>query len=398
VSSPTYDSQGVTAAESMETQKAPGAWLHGVRGLLLGIIGLALFSGPDVREAAIVALSDSYLQVTSFVAGTLFLVWLVEHRIGGSFGAVIDRYPRWQVPAAALFGAFPGCGGAIVVITNYARGHMSFGSVVAVLTATMGDAAFVLIAQAPEVGLAMIGLGVVVGLVSGLAVDLIHGKDFLRPSQSVTLARTGPHYVPSDARGFGPMALLWTLLIVPGIVLGVMGAFQLDVDAMVGWPLATTVGLAGVAVALTMWVLQPRGRMGEEGVGGARIARAPRILRDTNMVTAWVVMSFLGYEVLVAGTGYDLSQVFTAIAPLVPAIAILVGFIPGCGPQLVVTTLYVSGAVPLSAQIGNAISNDGDALFPAIAALPKAALVATLYSAVPAAMCAYGWFFLVEHG
>ena len=52
--------------------------------------------------------------------------------------------------------------------------------------------------------------------------------------------------------------------------------------------------------------------------------------------------------------------------------------------------------IPLSAQIGNALSNDGDALFPAIAIAPKVAIVATLYSAVPAFILAYGWMFWME--
>ncbi len=42
------------------------------------------------------------------------------------------------------------------------------------------------------------------------------------------------------------------------------------------------------------------------------------------------------------------------------------------------------------------LCNDGDALFPAIAIAPKVALVATLYSAVPAVIVSYGWLFLVE--
>jgi hypothetical protein len=58
--------------------------------------------------------------------------------------------------------------------------------------------------------------------------------------------------------------------------------------------------------------------------------------------------------------------------------------------------MYLSGIVPLSAQIGNALSNDGDALFPAIAIAPKVAVVATLYSAVPAVILAYGWLFWME--
>ena len=76
-----------------------------------------------------------------------------------------------------------------------------------------------------------------------------------------------------------------------------------------------------------------------------------------------------------------------------PLMAVLVGFIPGCGPQVLVTTMYLSGIIPLSALLGNAISNDGDALFPAIAIAPRVAIVATLYSALPALLISYGWFF-----
>ena len=84
------------------------------------------------------------------------------------------------------------------------------------------------------------------------------------------------------------------------------------------------------------------------------------------------------------------SDLFTPLA------AILIGFLPGCGPQVLVTTMYLAGALPLSAQIGNAISNDGDALFPAIAIAPRVAVIATLYSAVPAVIISYGWLFAFE--
>ena len=50
----------------------------------------------------------------------------------------------------------------------------------------------------------------------------------------------------------------------------------------------------------------------------------------------------------------------------------------------------------MSAQLGNALSNDGDALFPALALAPRAALVATAYSTIPAIMVAYGYAFLFE--
>ena len=54
------------------------------------------------------------------------------------------------------------------------------------------------------------------------------------------------------------------------------------------------------------------------------------------------------------------------------------------------------GIIPLSAQIGNALSNDGDALFPVLAIAPKVGLIATLYSAVPALVISYGYLFIFE--
>jgi hypothetical protein len=121
-------------------------------------------------------------------------------------------------------------------------------------------------------------------------------------------------------------------------------------------------------------------------------------ITDTNFVTTWVVAAFILFEVTVFLFDLDLKSLFSGFVLVTPILAVLVGFLPGCGPQVVITSLYLAGLIPLSAQLGNAISNDGDALFPALALAPKAAFLATLYSAVPALIIAYLWYFLVEGG
>jgi hypothetical protein len=120
------------------------------------------------------------------------------------------------------------------------------------------------------------------------------------------------------------------------------------------------------------------------------------VLQDTSFVTTWVVLAYLLFGLGVFVTGLDLGALFQAWTPLLPLVAILIGLLPGCGPQIVVTSLYLAGAVPFSAQLGNAISNDGDALFPAMALAPKAALLATFYSAIPALIVAYGYYGIWE--
>ena len=121
-----------------------------------------------------------------------------------------------------------------------------------------------------------------------------------------------------------------------------------------------------------------------------------RTMIDTNFITVWVVIAFLLFELNAYYHGFNVNDFFNVITPLMPLIGVLVGFIPGCAPQIIVTTLYLQGIIPLSAQIGNAISNDGDALFPAIALTPKVAMLASLYTSIPALIIGYAWYFFVE--
>ena len=369
------------------------------RFLVLAVLAaVALSSGETLRITA-EALSEAYLTVAVFVAGTLALVYGLERAFKADIGQILSGMRRWQVAAGGLMGAFPGCGGAIVIVTQYTKGHVSFGTLVATLTATMGDAMFLLLAKEPSTGLAVLVLGLVVGTVSGLIIDALHGQDFLRVRRPEKAALVPSTAEPDKAGRRNPLVTLWVLLMVPGLALGLLDAFQVELLDLValpeGFEPALWLGLAGTLLALGMWAARgeaPPAAQGEacrEGLG-------ERIVADTNFITAWVVFAFLAYELGVHFSGVDLAAAFALWAPLVPLVAVLVGFLPGCGPQIVVTTLYLTGSLPLSAQLGNAISNDGDALFPALALAPKAALLATLYSALPALLVAYGYFLIWE--
>ncbi len=373
------------------------------------VLVLLLSISPDLRDLTMSAMADAYLQVTVFVAGTLAIVYGLENLLRGDIGRFLDRSGPFQAPLASFLGALPGCGGAIIVVTQYTRGYVSFGSVVAVLVATMGDAAFLLLAREPMTGLAIFALGFVVGSLSGWIVDMIHGAGFMRADAVAAraLAEAGeasPAHPPhaSLASFLNKFSTLWIVLLVPGIVLGLFIAFQVDTDAFFGafglheptmW-----FGFLAAAMCFLMWVFSPGGNT-HSGSQSFSIGQQPtwrRIIKDTNFITTWVILGFLVYEIGTHLAGSGIENFFHVWAPFVPLMGVVVGFLPGCGPQIVVTTLYLSGLVPLSAQIGNSISNDGDALFPAIALAPRAAVVATLYSAVPALIFAYAYYLLFE--
>ena len=363
--------------------------------LLGAAFALSIWSLTDAAFAQLLmsTIADAYLQVTTFVAATLLLFYGIEKLFGFDAIRLLSRSGIWQVPMAAALGALPGCGGAIIVVTNYVSGRLSFGAVMATLTATMGDAAFLLIAKEPVTGVLIMAVGLVVGTLSGFVVDFIHGKDFLRPHSSEdvqethlgTSRRTAPEFVNK----------LWLIAIVPGIIFGVMGAFQVDLDSLFASSFTsqpvTLFGFIAGCLCFGMWLLPRFMHSGDKTLASSSILR--QTIADTNFVTGWVIIAFLIFEVSLFVTGYELTQIFEGLAIWVPLIAVAIGLLPGCGPQVLVTTLYLAGVVPLSAQIGNAISNDGDALFPALALAPKAAIIATIYSTIPALLLAYGWFF-----
>lgn len=378
---------------------------HPNRLLLIILLSLMIFS-TELRPIILGAMSDAYLAVTVFVAATLACFYLLERGLGIDLGRKMAGAKHWQAPIASFLGALPGCGGAIIVVTQYTKGMISFGSVVAVLISTMGDAAFLLLAREPLTGAAVLATGFVCGTLSGWIIDAIHGTNFMRPSKEEfekkrveAALNQSPNQTKSVSLDF--LNKFWIALLIPSIVIGLALAFLVDVDALFGKSLAVHeptlwIGAAGALLCLLLWAFSSpdQGHVGQEVTDiDGKSSMTKRVIKDTNFVTSWVVFGFLAYELGVHFTGSGIENWFQAWAPIVPLIAILVGFIPGCGPQIVVVTLYLNGVVPIAALFGNAIANDGDALFPAIALAPKAAILATLYSAVPALLIAYGIYF-----
>ncbi|MCK4711949.1 MAG: arsenic efflux protein, partial [Marinosulfonomonas sp.] len=130
-----------------------------------------------------------------------------------------------------------------------------------------------------------------------------------------------------------------------------------------------------------------------QAMTNAKDSPVTRMAEETSFIVVWVIGAYLAFDYIVTYAGLDLKALFNSIGIFLPMIGILIGFIPGCGPQVLVSTFYINGLVPFSALIGNAISNDGDALFPAIALNPRVAMMATLYSAFPAILIAYLFHF-----
>ena len=370
------------------------------------LLVLAVFLAQEETQVITLrVLSDAYWQVTAYVACTLALFYQLSSTFASSdrLKSLLNKGTKYQVGLAACMGALPGCGGAIIVVTQFVRGQLSFGSVVAVLVATMGDASFLLLSVTPTSGLLILTVSLFVGIAYGIAIDAFHGEDYMRPSDS---SERQAESLKSSRSPYSFRSLydgpLWKALVIPTGIIALLLSFQVDLDAMPFVPTGATrfLGATIMLLSLLLWSI------------GFRHTKAPdcsaaddkrstmglfhRVAHETNFVTCWVVLSFLAFELTVHFTQIDLAHQFAQMQNMTIVLAIALGLIPGCGPQIMVAALYIGGVIPMSAQLGNSISNDGDALFPAIALAPKVALLATLYTTIPAIVVAFSYRFFLE--
>ena len=355
--------------------------------IFLFICILLLLINDKTREILVNSSSDAFIAVSSFVGMTLLIFTFLEKK-NFNLQKLILNNKRFEIPICSFLGTIPGCGGAIMVMSLFTRGVVSFGAVLAALISTMGDAAFLLIAVKPEAALIILPVTFIVGIISGYIAQPFT-KNFLKEKINKSISISD---LPKNKTS-NKFYKLWFFILIPGLILGLINAFNIDTNFEIfGMDVVLVFSFSAALFCVLLWVLNP---LTDIQMASIHENSYRRVVDTTCFVTVWVIISFVLYELINLSTNGAIFESLILFGPFLPLIAILIGFIPGCGPQIMITSMYVSGQIPMSAQIGNSISNDGDALFPAIAISAKAAIVATLYSAIPAIIIAYLWHYLI---
>ena len=74
--------------------------------------------GDVIRESMV----NAYLAVSVFVGFTLIVFIGLDSLTNFDIGSFLDKTKKLHVPIASFLGAIPGCGGAIIVVTQYIQG------------------------------------------------------------------------------------------------------------------------------------------------------------------------------------------------------------------------------------------------------------------------------------
>ena len=388
-----------------------------------------MVTSHEILEVIVVSMRDAFLAVTVFVAAMVLLFSWLQYISAGRFVDTIRANTAWQPVIGALMGITPGCGGAIVMMPMYARGYVTYGTVIATLIATLGDAAFVLIGAAvtdrsfiaPVIAVHLISF--IVGISWGYLVDGMKitpsnplGKFSANyndnsPSRTVlqetneNMSEVFDDLGREEKTGWGYFLLhqgytVWWIVTSLGLIFAILllvwnaqdADFTLEInynpltlDGFITW-----VGLIGTSLSVILYISQKNwiSDDSEASIGDKLYSLRETMIHsasETAFVTFWVMSAYLIFEFSMLFSGMneaDLAHFGDGIIAVI--LAAVIGLIPGCGPQIIAITAYTKDLISFPALVANAISQDGDALFPLLVRHRVASIWATVHTTIPA--------------
>lgn len=309
--------------------------------------------------------------ITGLVVIMMMMIESLNIESRGKFFEGFRRSRVGGVLVGALLGAVPGCMGGFATVSLYTHRMLSFGALIAMMIASSGDEAFVMMATVPKDALWIFALLFGIAVVAGLLTDIFFKKEY----KMHCCNEYQVHEEDSQEHGHTGRHLTWKRALL----------------------------FAGIAVFI---VALATGHLEHEHEGGhhhEEIAGSINLLSEEWMNVMFAILSVVVLAVLVFASDHfveehmwhhivvkhlptifcwtfgvllfvgvllnywDISGWISDNTVLMILLATLVGIIPESGPHMIFVTLYAAGVVPLPVLLASCISQDGHASLPLIA-------------------------------
>jgi hypothetical protein len=258
--------------------------------------------------SALLDILKESLLITAIVTALMLLIEYLSYRTEGKIVTLLRRSKVGGVVAAAILGVIPGCVGGYITVSMYSRRVFSFSALLAMMIASTGDEAFVMLAMYPVTALwiflGLFALAIVVGLL---------GELFER-------RRSSDSSRPCGQFGDGPSANP---------------------------------------------AHESAGTVSSHNEGKDLRHRMLHTLGEALKIFAWAFGVLL--VVQLASNYVDLETWISDNAALMVPLAVLIGLIPQSGPHMVFVTMFAQGLVPLPVLLANCLMQDGHAGLPLLA-------------------------------
>ena len=360
------------------------------------------------------ALRNSVL-ITGLVVVMMMMIESLNIESKGLVFKGLRKTKTGQVIIAALLGSIPGCMGGFATVSLYTHRMFSFGALIAMMIASSGDEAFMMLAMIPEQALILFIILFVLGVACGVLVDFLwdrrHSKTCDRHDHSGCGAESdctdgyvvheGEHDSDekSHKRHFSwhRMTMFIGLAVfIAALATGKLGhdhsahthhecceqhehhhsecghehndadTFHIDLLSE-DW---MNVLFAGLSIIMLLVLIFASDHFVEHHLWSHIIRR------HLPTIFAWTFGVLLLLGILLQHM--DITSWISDNTVLMILLATAIGIIPESGPHMIFVTLFAAGVVPFPVLLASSISQDGHASIPLLAESGKSFIWAKL--------------------
>ena len=320
--------------------------------------------------------------VTGLVVIMMMLIEVFNVRSDGRMFSGLKNHRVGQVLLSAALGAVPGCMGGFASVSLYTHGLISFGALIAMMIASSGDEAFVMLAMFPGRSAWIFLILFVVAVAAGLLVDLFHSKYDGCHSMNVHDEDREPKHEHQHERHYKWQRIVMFLgvLVFIGALLG--GWLEGTDEDAGGFNLLSEEWMYWLFAALSLAVLGMLLFAGDHFVEEHLWEHI--VCHHLPSIFLWTFGTILIIGVLMSY--FDITAWISDNTILMILLAAAIGIIPESGPHLVFVSLYAAGVVPLPVLLASCISQDGHASLPLLAQSRGSFLKAKLINVIVAVL------------
>ena len=317
--------------------------------------------------------------VTGLVIIMMMLIEVFNVSSGGRMFSGLGRHRVGQVVLSAFLGVIPGCMGGFASVSLYTHGLISFGALVAMMIASSGDEAFVMLAMFPGKSLWIFLILFAVAVAVGLLVDMFRHRFEGCHSMSVHDEDVAPDHTHSHIRHFGWKRVIMAVGVLAFVAALLLGLLE-DDESYDGFNLLSEEWMYWLFAVLSMMVLGMLIFAGDHFVEEHLWEHI--VCHHLPGIFLWTLGTLLLVGVLTSF--FDISTWISGNTALMILLAALIGVIPESGPHLVFVSLYAAGIIPLPVLMASCISQDGHASLPLLAQSRRSFLTAKAINVIVA--------------
>ena len=357
--------------------------------------------------------------ITGLVVIMMMMIESLNIESKGLFFKGLRKTKAGQVVIASLLGSIPGCMGGFATVSLYTHRMFSFGALVAMMIASSGDEAFVMLAMIPEQALIIFAvlfvLAIAVGIITDKIYDRVHAnKCGLHDHEDCGVQTDCDGYEIHEhekhehaKRHFGGKRI--SMLVGLALFIAALGTGMLghDHSAHEGhdhsghvhteacehhnhehghtidllsedW---MNVLFAGLSVIMLAVLIFAKDHFVEEHLWNHIIRK------HLPTIFAWTFGVLLALGIILHFV--DIDNWISDNTALMILLATLIGIIPESGPHMIFVTLFAAGVVPFPVLLASSISQDGHAGIPLLAESKKSFAWAKLINCIVALAAGY---------